>query len=339
MVLVKPVGAEQNSSSSQESSAHHVKILEKRTRLANSSEGAATNDMMLWSDVVQSENLHEGDVSAKPKDPPVRMHQAKHWDGKDFKPSADEGKVHDIVCIMDSNRKFLDFSRVFPGQSVLVIPCGNIDRAAYIVENPRFKPPRHLLIHVGVNDVESALPPEDIANNVIGLAVNATRRFPQSKISVSLITPRADELARKVMETNKFITRAMIESVNIIVHDNLHNEACLFDKKHLNKRVGVPLLARNFSQSVCGKSFSGNSRVSVNQYQENSINGNSRSFGYQYPERSTSGNSRSFGYQYPEKSTSGNSRTFGEPNMMMQMIREIREMNRNLQSFLPFQRS
>ena len=40
-----------------------------------------------------------------------------------------------------------------------------------------------------------------------------------------------------------------------------------------------------------------------------------------------------------KKSTSGNSRTFGEPDMMMQMIREIREMNRNLQSFLPFQRS
>ncbi len=309
----------QRSSTNPENSANHATVGEM-----NGSRSESHNEVdesVLWSDVVQNKNVLEVDVSAKPKVSAIGFMPQKEQgnrvsNGQDSETGRQLGndKIYDIVCIMDSNRKFLNFERTFPGLSVLLVPCGNTQRAGSILDKPHFKEPKNLIIHVGINDIETGLSPEGIANSLIGVAAKAVNKFPHSKISVSLITPRADELFAKVVETNKLISRAMVESVSLIYHGNLDN-SCMFDKKHLNKRFGVPLLARNFQQAVLNR----NGGNLTNFY----------NLGTQYRQYQPSGlgNTGLHG-NIPESMQNG---------VMMQMLAEIRRMNRNLQNFLPCQ--
>ena len=45
----------------------------------------------------------------------------------------------DIVLLMDSNRRFIDTNRLFPGKKVRTIPCGSITAGFDIIENHTLK--------------------------------------------------------------------------------------------------------------------------------------------------------------------------------------------------------
>ena len=62
---------------------------------------------------------------------------------------------NDIVVLIDSNRRFLNNERLFPGKNVLIKPCGSPETASKILDSPDFDIRESLIIHTGVNDIES----------------------------------------------------------------------------------------------------------------------------------------------------------------------------------------
>lgn len=161
----------------------------------------------------------------------------------------------DVVVLMDSNRKFVDPGRMFPNKSVNIVTCGNLNSAKKIIEEPRFSDPQTLIIHTGVNDIEEQnITPNDVALKFEEVVARAKSKFPKSQVVISEITPRMDEHAEAVHQVNAKVRVALSGSTNVslINHDNLDDERCFYDRKHLSRSVGVPQLVKNIKGAVYG---------------------------------------------------------------------------------------
>ena len=83
------------------------------------------------------------------------------------------------------------------------IPCGSVQKAKSIIDNPRFQEIYAILIHTSTNDLEdSSLDSQTIASNLLQVTNNAIRKFPSAKVFLSEITPCRDEFNLKGIEVN-----------------------------------------------------------------------------------------------------------------------------------------
>ena len=105
----------------------------------------------------------------------------------------------DIIVIMDSNRKFSEPEKLFPNKKSTILRCGNISSLNRIVKNPYFYNAESIVVHVGVNDVESDTDADVIADSLLTATVKLKSKFPATNIFLSEITPRSDDLQRKVI--------------------------------------------------------------------------------------------------------------------------------------------
>ena len=154
----------------------------------------------------------------------------------------------DIVLLMDSNRRFIDTNRLFPGKKVLTIPCGSITAAFDIIDNPYFKGMDALFIHTGVNDVENdLLDAKTIADHLTKVVLNAREKFPETKLFLSEVTPRSDSLNEKILKINSLLINCLfnISNLKLVIHSNLADQIYFYDDKHFNRYKGIPSLARN----------------------------------------------------------------------------------------------
>ena len=64
-----------------------------------------------------------------------------------------------IVVIMDSNRKFINFNQLdgrnLQKDKVIVMPCSNITSAEKILESHQIDNPSKISLHVGINDIDN----------------------------------------------------------------------------------------------------------------------------------------------------------------------------------------
>ena len=161
------------------------------------------------------------------------------------KPMNTHNNKWDIVYLKDSNQKFLNRNRLFPGKRSLGLRCGNIELVRRVLSKPRFEHPEALLIHVGVNDIKNdKYDAKYIADNLISLAYQANDLFPDTRAFLSEITPRMDGLNEKVIAVNKIIRNAPILNISVISHENLNNGKFYDDYKHVNRASGVAVLAK-----------------------------------------------------------------------------------------------
>ena len=92
---------------------------------------------------------------------------------------------------MDSNRKNIFAKHLFPGKTVKIIPCGNIEKAEQIISDPFFLNAKGIILHFGVNDIEDeSIPSYDGAYKILEVAYQTEAKFPMSEIFTSEITPR-----------------------------------------------------------------------------------------------------------------------------------------------------
>ena len=155
----------------------------------------------------------------------------------------------EVVVLMDSNRKYLDFESVFPEIKMRIIPCGNTDKANTVINYPRFKEVEAIMIHTGTNDLENDnMDTRMIANRLIEISNNALEKFPTAKIILSEILPRNDEFNMKGTEVNSILAGASVSAkFHLVKHSNLAKQSFFFDRKHLNKFRGVAVMRRNIS--------------------------------------------------------------------------------------------
>ena len=168
-----------------------------------------------------------------------------------------DNEIHDydFVMLCDSNRKFLNINRLCNIRNSKMIPCNTTTKAMEIIDTPRFKVNKALIINTGVNDVER-LTPEEIINNQIKLVEKAMSAFPGAKIILSDITPRDDKFDVEGPTINDGIDRVIKSYRNVfhVYNGNLRYSDYYHDVKHLSRKYGVPALARNI-KSVLREAF------------------------------------------------------------------------------------
>lgn len=167
------------------------------------------------------------------------------------KDSNQEIPEYDVVMLCDSNRKFLDIHKLSGTRNSRMIACGTTDKAIEIINTPKFKVDKALIINTGVNDLKH-LSKDEIINQQIEMIKKATETFPAIKVFLSGITPRQDDYDDIVIEINNAVHRKVEQMPNVhhVYNGNLRQRRLYFDVKHLSRRAGVPVLARNIKTEM-----------------------------------------------------------------------------------------
>lgn len=79
-------------------------------------------------------------------------------------------------------------------------------------------------------------------------------KYPTSRIIVSCLLPRSDDLNKRVTEINEIIQTTFGKNTNIktVEHSNIATTKHLKDKKHLNN-IGVKFFAQNLKRAFFNK--------------------------------------------------------------------------------------
>ncbi|MGH0124273.1 UNVERIFIED_CONTAM: hypothetical protein FKN15_017960 [Acipenser sinensis] len=121
----------------------------------------------------------------------------------------------DVVILIDSNGRYLDERRLFPGKRITKIRCPNTERAFQIIAKPQFVAPKYIIIHTGTNDLPQHS--EDLPKSLEQLVELATQRFPAAKIILSTLLLRKDVPEHSIDEINRKISNscARLPSVHV----------------------------------------------------------------------------------------------------------------------------
>ena len=159
--------------------------------------------------------------------------------------------TYDFVMLCDSNRRFLDINKLCYSTNCKMIASATTQKATEIINSPRFMINKGIIINTGVNDVEH-MSAEQIIEDQVKLIEIASSVFPEKKIIVSEITPRTDGLDDVVLAVNNGVHKRIkdLPNVNHVDNDNLREYRFFHDTKHLNRRLGIPMLAKNLKSAL-----------------------------------------------------------------------------------------
>ena len=146
----------------------------------------------------------------------------------------------ELVILMDSNSKFIDFRKLWTINKTKIKRCGNLDEITTAISaNTKYTHLKYILISVGVNDIDES---NGVAvfNKINQLIVSIQGKHPGIKIILSKITPRKDTRDSEVQICNRLIRDLALtntSSLYIARHDNLRDPqgSFLYDVKHKGK--------------------------------------------------------------------------------------------------------
>ncbi|KAJ8348904.1 hypothetical protein SKAU_G00274930 [Synaphobranchus kaupii] len=153
-----------------------------------------------------------------------------------------------VVLLMDSNGKFLEAKRLFPGQEVQAIRCSNIGRAMELLKREKLGNPSCIVVHTGTNDLCNMH--HRTASAVWKVAERAAQLFPDSRVVMSTQLPRADTPPHILQEINSEIARgcAMLPNVHLAHHSTIHS-GHLYD----GLQEGVKIFAKTLKDAALGR--------------------------------------------------------------------------------------
>ena len=106
------------------------------------------------SEVISLENIkHKDDYKGQEVPLSLRNKEKVHSDQETI---AYRNKGDNIIVLMDSNRRFMDIEASFVNKKLNTIPCGSVQKAKSIIDNPRSQEIDAILIHTGTNDLEDS---------------------------------------------------------------------------------------------------------------------------------------------------------------------------------------
>ncbi|KAJ8347015.1 hypothetical protein SKAU_G00284160 [Synaphobranchus kaupii] len=158
----------------------------------------------------------------------------------------------EVVLLMDSNGKHLDTHKMFLVRRVSSVCCANTGQALQLLKRDTLGTPACIVIHTGTNDLRALQ--QHTARAVRKVAVRATQEFPDSRVVISTLLPRADTPPHIIASINAEITRgcATLPSVHLVHHPAL-GPWHLHDAMHLN-RPGVIIFAKSLKDIALGRS-------------------------------------------------------------------------------------
>ena len=171
-------------------------------------------------------------------------------------------KERDILMCMDSNSRHIKFRKLWTVRNSETRRTYRLDQLHRFITDWDIKTLHHILINVGVNDIDTKTGTEVFyeLRDVIDLV---KRKCPRIKIVLAEITPRDDARYIYVLECNKLIHELSALDMNIFVadHTNLRENSYEFlaDVKHV-RREKVCTFATNLKRALCaayGKQYVG----------------------------------------------------------------------------------
>ncbi len=132
----------------------------------------------------------------------------------------------DIAILMDSNGKFLQEEKLFPGRKTTKLWCPKTGDALRILSDSSFGTPSHIIIHTGTNDLRREQ--ERVGQLICRVAEKATETYPNTKITISTLLPRRDIHPDTIQRVNADISKgcARLPNVYLAHHPSLTSETC-----------------------------------------------------------------------------------------------------------------
>ena len=163
----------------------------------------------------------------------------------------------DLLLLIDSNGRYIDANNLSDESNLSWSKqsCPTVESAINTIMNLNFRTePETVICHTGTNDLASKNPLE-AKNEIIDMIEIIRQKLPNTKVVRSVLLPRKDYLKQDTMKLNELIYRHINMMQNVLEflkHDNISNSRrqVLYDTKHLNKFVGIPLLKQNFLSIV-----------------------------------------------------------------------------------------
>ena len=113
--------------------------------------------------------------------------------------------------------------------------CGNLDDVHNVIVNiPPNEEVKHILIHVGVNDLDDK-DHTHVFNEMRHLLTQIRRMFKNIRMVVSEATPRNASRDKEVVEYNKLLHEYVkgIDDITITQHNSLRDWRMFSDSKHI----------------------------------------------------------------------------------------------------------
>ena len=146
-----------------------------------------------------------------------------------------------ILMMMDSNRQFLDTSRLW--DNLHIEPCGNIPDVTKALQHTDLSKYDVIIVHVGVNDVDRHNG-ATVAQKLAQLSKSIVEAAPHAKILMSEVTPRQLSKDDEVLECNEILPNLVDSAVTLIHHSNLRNEEWSFHVENDDKHLAAESIAR-----------------------------------------------------------------------------------------------
>jgi len=126
------------------------------------------------------------------------------------------------------------------------------------------KKPKHVIIHVGTNNLRRDKPKE-VKKKVVKLLEESKKTNPEVNMAVSSIVKRSDDSnqSNKVMQVNEALKEyCSTKNIAFIDNNNIDQECLNRGGLHLNKK-GTITLAANFRRFITSISYNNNNHCSV----------------------------------------------------------------------------
>ncbi|KAJ8372040.1 hypothetical protein AAFF_G00295520 [Aldrovandia affinis] len=173
-----------------------------------------------------------------PRDSPPDTHSLPAAQPLNTEPNPDRPAKPEaqVVLLMDSNGKYLDTKRLFPGLITRAKRCRNTGQAMELLRQDTLGNPQYIVVHTGTNDLHTLH--RETAEAMTKMAKRASREFPNSRVVISTLLPRTDTPPHVIHEINMEISRscAALPNIHLAHHTNIGTWD-LHDRLHLNKRT------------------------------------------------------------------------------------------------------
>ncbi len=176
--------------------------------------------------------------------------------------AAEDPRETQALILIDSNGKYVNEKLLFPNMMPQKIWCPNTKSAFQVLSDKKLNENYKHIIHTGTNYLRAMK--GHVAPVMRELAIRATQRFPDARITLSALLPRTDVPFHVIHGNNVELSRscALIPNVHLAHHKDIRPHH-MYDHVHLNKQ-GVKVFARVMKSTALGNA-PGNSRNSNNK--------------------------------------------------------------------------
>ncbi len=178
-----------------------------------------------------SNSQREAETPATPRNPETPQKNTTATTPAEKQPVKTEA---DIAILMDSNGKFLQEGKLFPGRKTTKLWCQKTGDALRILSDSSFGTPSHIIIHTGTNDLRREQ--ERVGQLICRVAEKATETYPNTKITISTLLPRRDIHPDTIQGVNADISKGCARLPNVyLAHHPSLTIRDLYDHVHIRK--------------------------------------------------------------------------------------------------------